>query len=291
MASPAARRCATLSANINGSTNETPGILTTCELLSIYAVSSPGGNPQVNGVQAPHLASYGDLYVAGNAYIKGTITSGGSGTGTYGLADGTQLAPSLYFVTEPELGIWKPAVGTIGLTDGVNPIAEASASSFRVNNELGTLGGNNLSINPGGPNVDFNGKNLINVGAIILNPNYFQAISPVPVVTPNAAPVALINVVTTTDHAYTIRAEITGISIVDNTSVAGISILAVFKNIGGTVTALVPKLTTTISDAPLNGATATVIVSGATASVAVIGIAGVNIKWFAGGNVCRVPLV
>lgn len=285
--SAAARRTA-FSGNVSGDTTVTPGVLTTEELLGIYAVSAPRNNPQVNGVKAPRLSSYGDIYAAGNIICQGRVIAGGGGRS--GLPDGTELQPSLYFINEPELGLWRPSSGVIGLTDGLNPIANASATTFSVNNELSTIGGNDLSILPGGPNVNFNGKNLINVGAIIVNPNYFQAITDTPITTSDATPTGIIDIATTSDAAYTVRTEISGISVTDSNSVCSITMFASFKNIGGTVSALTPKLQSVITDAPLAGVSASLIVSGITVQVAVIGLAGTNIRWSGGSNVTRAPL-
>lgn len=284
-----AKRCANGSLPVNA-TQQVP--LTNCERDSIYALSAPGLDPQVNGVRGLRVSSLGDLYVQGDAIIKGRIRAngGGGGGGMVGLDDGANTAPSLYFLNETQLGLYRPSAGTLAWTNGLDPIATATIDSFAVNHELSTAGGNDLSINPGGPNVDFNGKNLINVGAVLTSPNYFQVVSAVPVSTPDATPTPVLDINTITDAAYTAQCTITGISLVDNSSTASISIVASFKNIGGTVTVAAPKVVSVIADPALLGVYANITSTGATAHLAVIGLGGITIKWSGGGWITRVPL-
>lgn len=259
-----------------------------CQYAAMFSTSAPAGKPQVEGINAPYVYSSGDIHADGNLIVGGKIIGGGSSSGTFGLDNGTSTAPSLYFTAENDLGMYRPAAGTIAFTDGGVPIAAGTTTTFQVNNQLSTAGGNDLSILPGGPNVDFNGRNLINVGAIIANPNYFQIVSAAPVTTPNATPTPVVSFATAIDTAYAVRAEITGISLVDATSTASISLFAKGKNIGGVVSVTAATLTTVITDAPLDGVSAQLTVSGINIDVAVIGLGGINIKWSAGGYVSAV---
>ncbi len=275
-----------------GQCRRPPPAVEPCQVYALLATSDAGLKQNVNGIYAPHLASSGDIWCGGDLTVTGKIYGNGqSASGTFGLNDGSLLTPSLYFLNETELGLYRPADGVLAFTDGVVPIATASAATFSVNQEISTEGGNDLSIRPGGPNVDFNGKNLINIGAIITNPNYFQIVSAAPVTTPDATPTSIASFTTDTDCVYTIRADISGISLVDSTSAASISLFASGKNIGGTVTVAASALTTTIVDPALTGVGAGLTVSGTDIQLSVVGLAGITIRWSGGGQVARVPLV
>ena len=89
-----------------------------------------------------------------------SISQGGSdlSTGNLKIGDGTRLAPSLAFVSEDTLGVYKPATGTLGFISSQKKlfnISEADVVSFRdFKVQQSVLQTSGLTVTSSGANYD-----------------------------------------------------------------------------------------------------------------------------------------
>lgn len=262
---------------------------------SVYATSCPGGEPQLNGVTAPRLAGK-VLYIEDEAIVPAPFTKTIIATEGVLLPNGSQSDPPLAFIDEFATGLFKKAPGEVAITVGNIIGLCVSQTTVTVAPTITTFGGTNLSINPGGPDIDFNGKNLVNVGAVVSDPNKIPFSSGTPVTTLTDTPTTVATIATTADNAYSIDAVISCISTLDNDSTASIKLFGKGKNIAGTVSVSSgANHVIRIADPPLQGAgvplvSATIGVSGTNLVVQVIGINGVSLRWYATGDATLVGL-
>lgn len=265
-------------------------ILTPAEIASIYATSTKSGDRQVNGI-AVHRVSCAILYVDSSVFLKAPFNTVIVANAGISLADGSLNAPSIRFSSDPTLGLFRSAPGVITFTNGGIPTAELSPTSLAIANELTTLGGGDLSLNPAGPNIDFNGKNLINVGSTTSNPNKYEFSSVAHVTTSDDTPTAIAVIPTSTNASYSIICQASCVSTVDNTSTGAFRLFFKAKNIGGTVTIdNVATILDSILDNPINTALIEAVASGTNININGIGLAGITIRWYAGGEVVRVTI-
>ena len=269
---------------------------TPAQQKSVFATSCPGGEPRLNGLTAPRLSG-NVLYIDGriinvSPFEKPVIASAG-----VLLPNGTQAEPSLAFIDEFATGMYKSSPGEITFTVGNTPSLRVTQATTYTAPEITTFGGADLSLNPGGPNINFNGKNLIGVGGISTDPNKIIFSSGTPVVTADDTPTTIATIATTTDNTYSVNAVISCISTVDNESSASLKLFAKGKNISGVVSVnagathlvtIADDLLQDPSNVPL--VSATLGVSGSDITVQAVGISGIGLRWYATGEATLVGI-
>lgn len=270
--------------------------LTPAQKCSIYATSAPGGKPQINGVTAPRLATdilYVEDCIITDAPFKRPINA----VSGIILPDGTITAPAITFATEPNTGLYKNAPGEVTFVTAGTPSLRATTTTTTTAPELTTFGGASLSINPAGPDIDFNGKNLVNVGAIVTDPNKIPISSGTPVDTVDDTPTTIATLTTDTNASYSFDMVISCISTFDNSSSASIRMFAKGKNIAGTVSVnnSAKHLVVIADPLLLSGGnnpivTAIIAVSGSAIVIQAVGPVGLPIRWYATGEATRVLL-
>jgi hypothetical protein len=260
--------------------------ITLAEVVQTYGTSAPAGSSQINSSSVP-LVSTERVHCSGDAYVYGSFRTLVQATKGITAPDGTVIAPSIAFAADPSTGMWRSGTGQIGFSSvGVQSLI-VSTSALETSAPITTPGGQNLVLEPSGPNIDCTGHNLINVGSIPTNPNYYQVIAPSVLTTTTATPAAIYNVSTMSNYGYTLRTDIVAVDDTDSTSTASIFITGAAKNIGGTVTVSANVTYGTSIDADLAGVSVSHVVSGTTIAVTATGLASTTIKWFGATTVCQ----
>ncbi len=261
--------------------------LTAEELLSIYGISAPAGNTQVNSVKAPSL--YGDkLIIKGDAFIYGCIRTPLTLCSGIYFGDGTEDAPSITFANDPTTGLYRAGTGLIGFSSqGVTDVI-IGGGAMQVDVPITTSGGSNLVLNPSGSSIDFSGKTLINIGGISSNPNRYEVIAPTTVITTNATPTTILTIPTVTGSAYTISVDVAAADVSDSISSAAYTINTKGKNLAGVASVIAPyTIYTPALDAALASSGVSFSASGSDIIVVAVGVAATTIKWQAAATITR----
>lgn len=170
------------------------------EINKILITKVSGGKVIVLGIKAPHISAQ-TAYVQDSINLQGKVNIAQGFLGSSSLPDGNENEPSLAFKSNPTIGICKNYNG-ISIVSGGASLMDVNNSgvSFHVPinfdnlkvNQISTTTGD-LIINPAGANIDFQGKNLINVGSVTSNVNYYT-ISQTNIVTVNNSPTIIFSI-------------------------------------------------------------------------------------------------
>jgi hypothetical protein len=249
---------------------------------SILSITYASGQPSVSAVVAPRL-SCDSLYVSGDMYLYGSVQTPlnlAAGVSGFEFNNGSASAPTVSFVGDPTSGFYLASTGNIGVSSGGVATAAFGPTG------LTSLGGADLVINSSSSNVNFSGKNLINVGSISSNPNWFDSAPMTQVVTTDATPTTLLSIPTATGAAYTLQAEVTA---ANSTSGTCGSFFASSRawNVGGTLQISSQYNTITSLDASLASASIAYGTSGTNITLVVTGVVSNTVKWFGVVRVVR----
>lgn len=241
----------------------------------------PFDQPKVNAIIGAR-GVFQELYVTGNTWL-GPLQTAITLDNGISLPDGTAAAPSARFTNSTNTGLFLAGASSMGLTAGGVQQAAVGTSGLSITTQLTAPA--DLVINPTGPNVDFSGKNLVNVGSITPNPNVYDVIAGGVLLTTNASPLPLLSILTDTNAVYMVDTRVSyGIGA---TGASGVAIVtARIENYGGVLT-LNTVETTKNYDVALATATVTYAINGLSVDVLCTGIAATNIKWFGKSSVVR----
>lgn len=154
------------------------------------------GKYYIGGIKVPNVLCTQVTTVG--TVIRENVTVINSTGAQVTVPSGTLTTPSLSFNSNPGLGFYQSAPNTVSVvSNGVSavdisdtgvafnvPVTFSGGSMPTLNvDEITSTG--DLSINPAGANIDFNGKNLLNVGGIVLNQYKYTAAGTVTVTTNN----------------------------------------------------------------------------------------------------------
>ncbi len=260
------------------------------DLNRIIIVYDELGNKKIQNLVGD-IVSAGTLHVSGNAMFNGNVDFSkgfssditlNAGT-TLNLSDGSSIKPSINFGTG----------ATKLYTNGTNLTIENGVQSTLINsnglttqaiysNTISTTSGD-LSLAPIGANINFNNKNLLNVGSIIVNPYAYKIIAPNTVTTssPGFSTLFVIN----TSAQQALYAEVKLIAANINNSKSGtITVSVKIQNIGGVVTYVAFNKISSL-DTGLTSATNDFQVSGSNVNVRVNAGTGNTVNWFGTADV------
>jgi hypothetical protein len=243
----------------------------------IRVVNGPSG-PVVNSVVAPRLVGsilylYGDMYIYGA--VKNTLVLEGGVSGL-SFENGSAVSPSVSFVGDPTSGYYLASPGVLGISSGGNSVAAFGPTGL-------TSVSGDLVINSASSNIDFSGKNLVNVGGIAVSDNAYDVIAPTQITTTNTTPTILITIPLAA-AAYTITTYVTATTLTN--AMGGYTSSVVVKNVGGVVTIGNQIAVANSIEADLNGSSINYTSSGTNLLVQVIGISG-TVKWFGASKIVR----
>lgn len=247
---------------------------------SILRVVERGGAPVVSAVVAPRIST-DVIYLSGDLFIYGSVqTPLRCAAGIEGLTfnNGTALAPTLAFAGDTSSGYYLAAPALLGVSISGAPVAAFST------NGLTSIGGD-LKISSATTNIDFNGKNLINVGGIATNPNSYEVLPGAQVVTTNNTQTTLITMPTVSNAMYTIVATVTAAE--SGGAMGSFQLSIVVKNIAGVITLGSAYNRDKSIDALLS--TCNILYSSSSSNILlnVIGVNAATIKWFGSLRIVR----
>lgn len=261
-----------------------PNVLQKIEISETFGQSTPAGDRQINSVIAPIVSGH-VLNITGNSYLYGPVQTQIIATNGILVPDGSQTAPSIGFISEPNTGIYHTA-GTISFTSNGGGVVSVGPE-LDIAVPITTPGGQNLVIDPSGPSIDFTGHSLINVASVTTDPNHYELVGGT-VITTNATPAVGLSIATDTNASYVVSADITCANVTDGTSSAGFIVHSRGKNIAGVVSVISPYINSASSpDLSLVGSTVTFSTSGTNITILVQGIAATTIKWRVAASVTR----
>jgi len=242
-------------------------LITEPQLLSLIAYSYPGNKTQVNGLTGKSV--YAErFYVSQEIYLNGVVYT------------------PISFTPNVITGLYYTGNGVGVAVNGSN-VAEFVSTGLSVNNEISTPGGADLSLNPSGPNIDCNGKTLINVSGLSANANKYDILvsSPITVVGATTSTLAVAN----TSAGFNYIAEVTCniADITNNSSMGVLRATCSFKNIGGVVSINNILNIITELDATLVGCAISFAVSGQNVNIRITGVAGRTTKWMGTPTIWR----
>lgn len=244
-------------------------------LRSIFGVDASSGQKVIAGIHLPFVTCTDlrctNLWVDS---IKTPVTGGGT------FSDGTVLLPGIAFTDQLSTGIYRPGSGQVGISGSGTSIVLFSSGGIELQSGAVTTSAGDLVINPAGSNVDFSGKNLINVGGIFTNPNRYEVIG-AQVTTLDATPTVILTI-PTVSAAYTALVDV---AVASGTSSGSYSVRLQIKNTG--VATVNTMSIDRRFDAPINAAVLTVNTSGTDVRIIATGIAVTTIKWFSAATVTR----
>ena len=243
----------------------------------IRVVNGPAG-PVVNSVVAPRLVGsilylYGDMYIYGA--VKNTLVLEGGVSGL-SFENGSAASPSITFVGDSTSGYYLASAGVLGVSSGGNSVAAFGPTGL-------TSTSGDLVINSASSNIDFSGKNLVNVGSIAVSDNAYEIVAPTQITTTNTTPTTLITIPLAA-AAYTITTYVTAST--STNAMGGYTSSVVAKNVGGVVTIGSQIAVANSIEPDLNGSSITYVVSGTNVLVRVVGISG-TVKWFGAAKIVR----
>jgi hypothetical protein len=254
------------------------------DVMGILGVSVPNGVAQINSIRTG-IVSCKTLYVTENIWLIGALQTPLNITNLY-LSDGSMSSPSLAYSSDASTGMYYTG-GGLGFTVGGIPRLTVD-STITINAPITTSGGQDLVLNPSGSNIDFTGHNIVNVGSIVTNPNRYEVVAPVTIITTTTADTIIYNIPTVINSSYIIITEIIATDVTSGTQSAGFSLMTKVNNISGVVTVLQPSTNITkIIDVPLAGMLVRYATSGSNVTLVANGLAGITIKWFGASSVTR----
>ena len=251
---------------------------------NITEINRNGGIRAV--VSNQKLVSRGDTIVQGDLYVFGKFRT--PLRMVYGalFPDGTITNPSIAFTNEPDLGFARLPTGELIIVKG--GVIVASFDPVGLTIEAITSATGDLLISAAGNNIDFDGKNLINVGSITSAAFFYDVVSTVIVTTTTAVPTLIIMVGTILNTGYELRIVVSAVDVTDGTSTATFSRKLKAKNISGVVTISVATDVIATRDVALAATNISLTVSGANVNINAIGTLD-TIKWSAACEVLKTP--
>ncbi len=255
------------------------------ELLQKFGRSYPENNAQINSTYT-NRSSMQTLYCSGDAYVYGLFKTPLRSEKGIQFADGTSSMPIITFESDTNTGFYRAGDGRVGMTSDGTVAMVMGGGAIQVHQPITTNSGD-LTINPAGNNVDFSGKNLINVGNIASNTNRYEVITPAIVTTNDNVDTLLYNISMTNNSTYLINTDVTCTSTTDMSSSAVFKILCKAKNLGGVVSVNAILESNYAIDNPLNGIVVNHSASGTNVAVNVTGLAATTIKWFGASVITR----
>jgi len=247
------------------------------ELLqdSILRVISTPSGPRVSSVVAPKLVG-GSLYLAdpGDVYIYGNVLTPLNLSAGVSFGDGSAANPTIAFSSDKTSGYYLNAINQLGVSVNGTAVAAFGLTGL-------TSIGRDLVINSATSNIDFSGKNIVNVGNYQPNPNWYD-VTGNQVSTTNTVPTTILTIPTQTGSVYTISSTV---SASEATGGSGSYLLALrAQNIAGLLTLSSNINYTTSLTSGISATSVTASVSGTSVILQAVGIAG-NMKWFATASV------
>lgn len=201
------------------------------------------------------------------------------------LNDGTTGEPSLTFANAPTTGISLSGGSSINVSiAGVqtSQFTNAGLTTDSLTTQTITTTSGDLSLNPSGPNIDFNGKNLLNVGTITLNPYVYDVIS-IPNITSSSLTVfSILTIGTMTNQTQLIKLRIVGANATTNQVYTYNASIRV-KNLSGTVSSILYDITRSF-ESSLSAVVVSLSTSGSNLLIRVAPGTTNTIKWVAVAN-------
>jgi len=201
------------------------------------------------------------------------------------LSDGLEAKPYLTFSNAPSTGIWLsdgPAINVSIDGQQTSKFTNVGITSDSITTNNITTSSGDLSLNPSGPNIDFNGKNLLNVGTVTLNPFVYEVLS-VPNITSTSLTVfTVLSIGSLVNQSQHIRLRIVGsnaTTLQTYTYTASVRL----KNLAGTITSQLYDITRSF-ESSLSGVVITLTSSGNNILVRVSPGTTNTIRWVAVAN-------
>lgn len=265
------------------------------EINDILITRNINGVIKVVGIKADHISSQ-SLYIQNTTNMQGVVNAPGGLAGSTPMQDGDVNTPSLTFKSDPTTGLYKNPSGISIVSGGsslmdINPDGivfhapiDLSATSFTTlsANEITTDSGN-LSLNPAGNSIDFNGKNIINIGSVAMNPHYYTVVG-AEIITTNTTPVTIVNIPTVNNTVGLISYDLISIN-GENNDTASYRGGARYKNIGGVTTLSALSGESKFADISLADSDVQINMSGINLMVQCVGLLNKNIKWSGAAHV------
>lgn len=145
------------------------------EIVKVFGVSKPMNDAQINAIKVTKVKTE-KLTCTGEIYLVGPVMTTLKITQPISFADGTSNLPSISFINDLHTGLFRASDGSIGMSvNGTTPL-KVGSSNIVTSVPLTTSSGD-LLLSAAGPNIDFGGKNLINYGSLVSNPNRYDLVS------------------------------------------------------------------------------------------------------------------
>lgn len=256
-----------------------PRRVTYKDIVSTFGVSRPMNDAQINSIKVPKVSTQ-SISCSGDVYITGVVQTPLKLAYAMSFPDGNPAAPGINFSSDLTSGIYRTP-SAVGLTHNGVSVAEFG-NNLSINGPISTPSGD-LILNPTGNNIDFSGKNLVNFGTIVANPNRFDVVGTTVTTTDNT-PVSALNI--TLDNAgYLCQLDVVGSSDIQ------VSVyFSVILSITNYPTAVIPnyKILKKIEDIPagLTGADISIMSNHNQIQIMVTGTSN-TIKWLAGCTLTR----
>jgi len=247
--------------------------------------------PRVSNFRCNKIST-NELYVDTQIILNGEITSDLNISGRLFIGDGSISDPAISFLNNRELGLYRSNVEEISFVSNSTSLLQINPTNVRSNVPISTLEiitpGGDLSLNPTAGNIDCNGKNLINVGSIVQNTNYYNILSD-PVITNDDVPTNIFSIPTLNNNNYYIRVIISYANITDSTSTGNIENVFKAKNLNSVLTLTDNISTSSAIDSSLNDVGISRVVSGNNILIDVIGNFD-TIEWYCVAEIFRHPI-
>lgn len=258
----------------------------------------PAGKYYIGGINVPNVLCT-QVQTSGTV-IKDTVIMSGNTSARLLVGNGTLDAPALAFASEPSLGLFRSAPRTVSIVSGgvramditdagvaFNvPVTFSGGSMPSLNVDTITSNGD-LSINPAGANVDFNGKNLLNIGGIATN-QYKYTAAGLPVSTADDTPTAVYSLGIDTNTVMYFTYTVMGANVTTGAALIYSSEMHV-TNIADIVT-INYQWVTKRSGALTGQVSVDAAVDGTSIAFTVIGQPGTNMKWIITFDINKLPL-
>lgn len=260
-------------------------ILDIISVIPIY--HDAAGIPHIKALYADSISS-GRLFATEDIYLQGTIKSEIIMNSNITLLDGTQAQPSIYFINNPQLGIYRSGIDEITITSaGVNAVAISNTTAKLTvplsTNTINTESGD-LSLNPAGANINFNNKNLIGIGTIPQNAYFYDVIAPSKITTTNTTPTSIFSINVPTGTLYNAQLYVNA-NKVGFADCASYSFILTAKNVSdGGVQETTLRGQFSAVDSGLVGCSISATPTSTAVNILATGI-GANVQWFAAARV------
>jgi hypothetical protein len=262
--------------------------LTQEDILNNFGTTVSAGIAKITSVKTPRTIAQ-ELYCTGDLWVLGQVRTVVNATKGVLIPNGTLQNPSIQFINSPSSGLYKSG-GNISIASGGTTVAQFSPSvaqihapNLSVASTITTPSGD-LILQPAGSNIDIAGRNLVNVGSVIVNPNKYEITPASGIITVGQVQGVVVDILTLQNTVYLLCTNV--VCTTQTGDSATFTVNAKCKNLNGVIS-LVNAVSTTIIDPALNGVAVDYTIVGGSVHVVCSGISLQTIQWFGSTSILR----